>query len=56
MQYGTEARMPWFPAIELPEATTQEDMAADRYAAIRNTSHQHPDHDTTVWPIKEPPQ
>jgi hypothetical protein len=55
-EYGTEARMPWFPETGLPSATTQVDMAPERYARIRGTSHQHPDHDTDAWPIKEPPQ
>jgi hypothetical protein len=56
MQYGTEARMPWFPETGLPAATTQEDMAPERYAKIRGTSHQHPDHDTDAWPMKDPPR
>ena len=53
MQYGIEGRMPWFPEVDLPSATTQADMAGDRYAAIRNSSRQHPDHDTAVWPPQE---
>ncbi len=50
-QYGLEGRMPWFAELAaLPgETTTEEDMgeAATRIAA---SNHQHPDHDTAVWP------
>ena len=53
MQYGVEGRMPWFPEVDLPSVTTEADMAGDRYAAIRNSSRQHPDHDTAVWPPQE---
>jgi hypothetical protein len=54
-EYGTEARMPWFPETGLASVTTQDDMAPERYAAIRNTSHQHPDHDTAAWPPMQEP-
>jgi len=53
MQYGTEARMPWFPETGLSSATTEDDMAPERYAAIRSSNHQHPDHDTDAWPPRE---
>ena len=53
MQYGIEGRMPWFPEIDLPSATTEEDMAPERSAAIRNSNRQHPDHDTRTWPPNE---
>jgi len=52
MQYGIEGRMPWFPETGLPSVTTQDDMTAGRYAAISNSNHQHPDHDTLTWPAK----
>ena len=52
MQYGIEGRLAWFPEIGLPEATTQEDMAAERYSSIAGSNHQHPDHDTAVWPAR----
>jgi hypothetical protein len=50
-QYGVEARMPWFATLpSLPgEQTTEEDDPA-LAAAIASTDHQHPDHDTSVWP------
>jgi hypothetical protein len=56
MQYGIEGRMRWFPDIDLPAATTQEDMASERYGAIHNSNRQHPDHDTAAWPPKETPR
>jgi hypothetical protein len=50
-QYGVEARMPWFATLaSLPgEQTTEEDDPA-LAATIASTNHQHPDHDTAVWP------
>ncbi|HVZ12838.1 MAG TPA: GFA family protein [Bauldia sp.] len=50
-QWGIESRMPWFDELAaLPgdKTTEQEDSALA--ASIRVTSHQHPDHDTAVWP------
>jgi hypothetical protein len=52
-QYGIEARMPWFPELDIPSETTEADMAGERAAAIRASNHQHPDHDTDAWTPKE---
>ena len=43
--------MPWFASLAtLPgEATTEEEKPA-LTTWIAATSHQHPDHDTAVWP------
>jgi hypothetical protein len=50
-QYGIESRLPYFAALAaLPGDKTTEDDAPELAAEIRNTSHQHPDHDTTDWP------
>ncbi len=52
-QHGVEGRLPWFDTItHLPgDATTeQEDPALT--AKIAASNHQHPDHDTAVWPPK----
>jgi hypothetical protein len=50
-QYGIEARLPWFGELAaLPGDKTTEDDAPELAAEIRNTSHQHPDHDTREWP------
>jgi hypothetical protein len=53
-QYGVEGRLPWFGELAaLPgEATTEEDnpALAERIAA---SNHQHPDHDTAIWPADE---
>jgi hypothetical protein len=50
-QVGIEARMPWFAELcALPgELTTEADDPA-MAAAIKASNHQHPDHDTAVWP------
>jgi len=49
-QFGLEAQMPWFAELSIPaEGTTEQTMAA-YVDAIKATNHQHPDHDTTVWP------
>ncbi|CAN5299952.1 GFA family protein [soil metagenome] len=52
-QYGVESRMPWFNELHLQpgEQTTEQD-APDLAAAIAKSKHQHPDHDTAVWPPK----
>ena len=50
-QFGIESRMPWFAQlVVLPGDKTTEMDAPELAAAIKNTSHQHPDHDTAVWP------
>lgn len=52
MQYGIEGRMPWFPEIDVPGVTTEEDMSPERYGGIRSSNRQHPDHHTDAWPTK----
>ncbi|MCB1516073.1 MAG: GFA family protein, partial [Hyphomicrobiaceae bacterium] len=52
-QYGLEARMPWFADLSgLPGSATTEDEMPDKAAFIQATNHQHPDHDTTEWPME----
>jgi hypothetical protein len=47
VQFGIEARMPWFTDIcSLPEEGTTEETMADYVADIQLSNHQHPDHDT----------
>ncbi len=54
-QIGTESRMPWFATLDgLPAATSEQAGNPDEIAAIRATSHQHPDHDTQAWPPAGP--
>lgn len=49
-QYGTEARVPYFAELaNLPGSATEAD-DDPRIEHIRATNHQHPDHDTAVWP------
>ena len=50
-QSGRESRMPWLAALAAltGEATTEEEKPA-LTTWIAATSHQHPDHDTPVWP------
>ena len=54
-QIGTESRVSWFAALSgLPAATTLEAGNPDEIATIRQTNHQHPDHDTQAWPSAGP--
>ncbi len=54
--YGAESMEPWLADIlHLPATTTGagdngEGDTPERYEIIRQTNHQHPDHDTLVWP------
>jgi hypothetical protein len=51
IQWGIEARLPWVHELdELPGEATEADGEAEKHATIRQTNHQHPDHDTDVWP------
>ena len=55
-QDGVEARMPWFAEImRLQEQNNDEETGedAERLRAIAATNHQHPDHDTDVWPAPQ---
>ena len=56
VQYGTEAKMPWFGALDaLPgeETEASEDQDGVPLSVIRATNRQHPDHDTQAWPSPE---
>ena len=51
MQFGKEARMPWFGQLcSLANEGTTEETMADFVPAIKASNHQHPDHDTGAWP------
>lgn len=52
-QDGIEGRLPYFATLHAirTEATTEQDFEAWA-AAIKASSNQHPDHDTTVWPAQ----
>lgn len=51
IQFGLEGRLPWLDQLgALPGRRTDEAESADRLALIERTDHQHPDHDTDVWP------
>ena len=55
-QSGIESRMPWFKklgAIYETESFESETDGGARLAAIFATNHQHPDHDTKVWPVED---
>jgi hypothetical protein len=50
------AAMPfWADLAHLPAAGAADptDNGGERYAAVRLSSHQHPDHDTDHWPPEE---
>lgn len=51
VQVGMEGVLPWFAGLAaLPEVgTTEAEMPAEA-KAIAASNHQHPDHDTAVWP------
>jgi hypothetical protein len=51
-QYGAEGRLSWLDeALAMPATVTGAgDTQADMRAAERIQQHQHPDHDTAVWP------
>ena len=53
-QYGVEGRLAWFGTlVALPGEATTEDENPDLAGRIATTNHQHPDHDTAVWPPRE---
>jgi hypothetical protein len=51
-QFGNEARLSWFDKLPgLPGGeTTSETDDPKRTSAIAAANHQHPDHDTAIWP------
>ena len=50
-QDGIESRLEWFDELHtLPGDVTEDDETPERYALIKRTSRQHPDHDTDRWP------
>ena len=52
MQFGIEARMPWFADLSgLRDDGPTEVTMADAAPLIRASNHQHPDHDTPAWPV-----
>jgi hypothetical protein len=51
MQFGVEAQLPCFATLAaLPDHGPTETTMAVAVAAIRASNHQHPDHDTDIWP------
>jgi len=56
-QSDTDGKTSWFAGLDtLPESIGDEAPEAQtaRYQSIKNTNHQHPDHDTETWPLREP--
>ncbi len=52
VQFGQEARMPWFDGLcGLPVEGTTETTMAKEAREIKVSNHQHPDHDTKNWPV-----
>ena len=52
-QYGIEGRLSYFADLAtLPGDKTTEEDAPETAAAIRSSNRQHPDHDTSVWPLQ----
>ena len=52
-QIGMEARLPQISQLaHLREEGTTEEDDAEGAAAIKTSNHQHPDHETSDWPIE----
>lgn len=52
-QHGTESRLNWANGLgALPDVAPTEERHPETAAFIKSTNHQHPDHDTSVWPPK----
>ncbi|CAA9438332.1 MAG: Gfa-like protein [uncultured Rubellimicrobium sp.] len=54
VQYGVESRVPWYghlPDLPGDQPTYSEDPDG-MLPRIQASNHQHPDHDTDVWPPK----
>ncbi|MBA3039466.1 MAG: GFA family protein [Alphaproteobacteria bacterium] len=50
-QDGVEARISYFDKLfSLPQKTTDRSDLPDGTSRIAQSNHQHPDHDTAVWP------
>ena len=53
IQYGLEAKLPYADGIPaLPAIRSEEDAEAAEFLATM-VSYQHPDHDTTQWPVAQ---
>jgi len=51
VEYGIEAKLAWFGNLSrLPGDKTTEEDNPELTAKIAASNHQHPDHDTAVWP------
>ena len=51
IQYGNESRLPWYRDLgTLPGDRPTYADDPEMLARISNSNHQHPDHDTAVWP------
>jgi hypothetical protein len=50
-QHGVEGRLSWTNGLaHLPDRPTTEEEEPETAARIAASNHQHPDHDTQVWP------
>ena len=53
VQYGTESEVPWSAHLPgLPGEPTDANDTQGLIPRIEATNHQHPDHDTEVWPTR----
>jgi len=54
IQYGNESRVAWYSGLtELPGDHPTYAHNPEMLRRISSTNHQHPDHDTIVWPSPE---
>lgn len=54
-QYGNESRVSWYAGLlDVPGDSSTYADNPDMLHRISSTNHQHPDHDTEVWPPRRP--
>jgi hypothetical protein len=50
---SVESRLPFVAEwVATRQKRTEDDFSADEIKAIRDSNHQHPDHDTETWPLE----
>ena len=57
-QFGAENRIPFLcEVLSIPAEISMDDPEDDgvNLAEVASTNHQHPDHDTGVWPVEDKP-
>jgi hypothetical protein len=50
MQFRLESRLPWVGELDALPAREDDPATTDRLGRVRQSSYQHPDHETEQWP------